>query len=193
MLTLNDLYQLRLNTPWNINEHMPILRDYAADCDIVTELGVERGFSTISFLAGQPLILNSVDVIANPDLEQFKYMSEVHDFFSLGGDSFRLMVKRTQWHFLRTDDLAIALNPCDMLFIDSNHTYWQLRMELRLHSRHVAKWILLHDTEAFALQGMDGSVPGMSEAIQEFVGQGEFRIFKHYPNNHGLTVLERKR
>lgn len=191
MSTLEEFYRKRLQTEWNINEHLPVLRDYASRCDIVTELGVDRGFSTIAFLAAQPTLLTSVDIVRHEDLSLFASLSEVHDYFDLGNQSFRLMVGKTQWQFLRTDDLCLALNPCDLLFIDTNHTCWQLRTELRLHSRHVAKWIILHDTEVFGLTGMDGSQPGMSAALSEFIDQGEFGIKQHFQNQAGLTILER--
>jgi cephalosporin hydroxylase len=59
-----------------------------------------------------------------------------------------------EWHFLQGDDLHPAVaawlpKRCDVLFIDSAHTYEHTLAELRLYARRVRKGgvALLHDTQ----------------------------------------------
>jgi hypothetical protein len=66
---LEKLYQDRRTTPQSINEHMDTLRRYASDCNVVTEFGVDVGFSTIAFLAARPKELHSYDIKRQPDID----------------------------------------------------------------------------------------------------------------------------
>jgi len=98
---------------------------------------------------------------------------------------------RTQLSFRVENTLLIDIEVTDLLFIDTLHTYDQLSQELKLHSPKVRRFIALHDTESFKFQGEDPSKDGLWNAVVEFIAQGNFVAKKHYPNNNGLTVLER--
>lgn len=95
-----------------------------------------------------------------------------------------------RFRFHRADVLNVEIEPTDLLFIDTWHTYDQLSAELRLHAGKVRKWIVLHDTAKHAEVG-DGGQKGLRPAIEEFLALGTFRVAEVYENNNGLTVLER--
>jgi hypothetical protein len=50
-----------------------------------------------------------------------------------------------QFTFWRADDLTIFIEPTDMHFIDSLHTYCHFTYELECFSPQVRKYICLHD------------------------------------------------
>jgi hypothetical protein len=164
--TLAQLYLKARCTPSAINEHIPLLFDLACRCRHITEFGTEKGISTTAFLYAGPETLVCYDKA--PKADEI-IMLEV---LTAGNG--------TTFLYIEADDRAISIAPTDMLFIDTDHTYAQLKEELRLHSDQVKRWIVLHDTEAF---------PGMYRAVEEFLGEGKWKIERQLKNNNGLTVL----
>jgi hypothetical protein len=79
------------------------------------------------------------------------------------------------------------------LFIDTLHTYNQLKQELTLHGNKAQKYIAFHDTYTFGLRGEDNvDKKGLMTAIIEFMTENPHWKFKiHKTNNNGFTVLER--
>ena len=199
-MTLEELYQKRCQTPWNNNEFLPTFRHYAEQCQIVTEFGVERGFSTTAFLAAQPDLLVSYELVWNEGLNEVVGMASCCINYGRGGpvhpaawSGFTAWVGKTQWCFHLTDCLGQPIIETDLLLIDSFHIYSHLRLELRIHSPSVRRWILIHDVDPNVHHGMDGSQPGLYKAVDEFLAQGDFELEKWYPNNNGLAVLRRVR
>jgi hypothetical protein len=162
-------------TPWSINEHLPVLRMLAGQCESVTEFGVERGTSTTAFLAAQPGRLTSYDhAPARPEIEQLKRLAG-----------------RTIFEFHQADSRFVEIVPTDLLFIDTRHTADQLAAELQKHHDKARRWIVLHDTVTFGETGEDGG-PGLLPALREFLAaHPEWSIAIAYTNNHGLTLLKR--
>ena len=172
---IEDAYKIRCEKTTDINEHLPVLRKLASQVDHVTEFGVREGNSTIAFAAANPSRLISYDIEQIPaDLE-----AQIAAF-----------LPRFSFSFIRADVLTVEIEPTDLLFIDSFHTYAHLKKELELHANKVRKYIVFHDTESFGMQGEDGSTPGLNAAINEFVLE-EGWTMNHYANNNGLTVLTR--
>ena len=52
---IENYYNNLVNTPSDINEHLPTLRKYAEECDHITEMGVRWIVSTYAFLAAKPI------------------------------------------------------------------------------------------------------------------------------------------
>ena len=135
-------YEDRL-VPWSdIKGHMPFLRETAASYrePVVIELGTRTGNSTAAFLAGcsgNGGKVWSVD-IADPEVP----------------DHWREPMWLGPWEFLKADDVSPAAQgwlplECDILFIDTSHTFEQTLAELRLYVPRVKPGgvVLLHDTE----------------------------------------------
>lgn len=151
----------------DINEHLPILREYADRCNHVTELGVRGCVSLFAFLSSKASKVVAVDIgnVWTPDVEKLQ--------------------------FICADDLTIELEETDLLFIDTLHNYNHCIQELRLHGNKVRKYIAFHDTGIFGKDGDDGG-KGLNFAIREyFDGNPAWRKAYETEKNNGLTIYER--
>ena len=174
-LSLKSLFYYVCEMAPDIREHCPTLCNLAAKCDHVTEFGTRWGASTIAFLYGQPEKLVCYD---------WHKKETVDTLAELSGD--------TEFEFHKCSTLEIEIEETDLLFIDTLHTYSQLKQELALHSPKSKKYIVMHDTVSFGIKGQRGE-DGLGRAIDEFLEENkEWKVFKHYSNNNGLTILERK-
>lgn len=171
---LAERYRLACATPSDINEHLPALYELAKGCKHVTEMGTRTGVSTLALLAAQPERLVCLDVVRYPEVDQLAAMAG-----------------RTQFVFRKEDVLQADIEETDLLFIDTLHGYDQLREELRRHAAKARKYIVLHDTTAFADRGEVEGQRGLWPAVEEFLAAGVFRLKQRYENNNGLTILER--
>jgi hypothetical protein len=187
---LEELYARCASTPSDINEHLPILREYAGRCEHVTEMGMRgaRG-STVALLAAQPKEFISWDLNPNAIVSQ-----AVADLIPLAG--------RTQFQPRVGDSLKIHIEETELLFIDTLHTGTQLRDELLRHGMNntlgskVRKYLAFHDTTTFGQVGEDGSTPGLRAAIKWFMKEQAFplwTIVHDAPNNNGLMILQHAR
>lgn len=172
--TLDQLYEADVRTPSDINEHLATLRGLAAECGHVTELGTHVGHSTTAFLHARPAVLVCYDLVRQPAVDVLARASQ-----------------GTFFQFWEKDCLKVEIADTDLLFIDTLHDYDQLTEELRLHAPHVRKYIVLHDTTTFGEQGETAGRAGLWPAVEQFVGQGTFRVKARWEHNNGLTVLER--
>ena len=95
--------------------------------------------------------------------------------------------------YVQADVLKIKIPPTDLLFIDTWHTYNQLKKELELHGNQAQKYLVFHDTYTFGLCGEDGrDAKGLLSAVIEFVmANPHWRFHTYRTNNNGLTILER--
>lgn len=170
-------YQNARKIKSDINENVHILHELAKECKTVTEMGVRTGVSTRAFLATD-VELKSYDLYIDDRVNKlFEYAK------SLGKNA----------EYIKADVLHINIEETDLLFIDTLHTYSQLKEELRLHGNKAKKYIVFHDTHTFGLRGEVGQEhTGLLSAIIEFVMENPHWKFKIYKiNNNGMTVLER--
>lgn len=174
----------------DINEHLGLLRELANDCEHVTEFGMRwASGSTLAFLAAQPKKLVSWDI--DPD-------------FVTGEPVLRLLLalkssdNRCTFEPRVGNTLEALIEPTDLLFIDTLHTFKQLQAELERHcdpkDSKVRKYLAFHDTTTFGTAGEDGSEPGLRMAIRWFQREFAFPLWKlihDRENNNGLVVLAR--
>lgn len=189
METLKQKYQTLINTPSDINEHLPTLKKYAEECDHITEMGVRWIVSTYAFLIGKPKTLISID-IQSPNTWGA----------SLAPVQMYALEEDINFNFVLGNTLEIDIEPTDLLFIDTWHAYKQLKGELERHHSKVNKYIILHDTSNFEFHdedsyeawGWKGDNKGIWPAIEEFLHTNpEWVIHERYTNNNGLTILKR--
>jgi len=160
----------------HILEHLHTLKILASSVDHITELGTRNGISTIAFLAARPKVLRSYDINEFAAYETAK----------------TLISNTTDFTFTQADDLTITLEPTELLFIDTLHTYDQIKQELKLHGNVSSKYMVFHDTVTFGVNGELPDTVGIMAAITEFIDDNKhWKIKRHRINNNGLLILER--
>lgn len=166
----------RRDTP-DIAEHLDTLTNLASEVEHVTEMGFRYGASACALLKGNPKKLVSYD------LQIPKACREL--FQQIKGD--------TDVQLFENDTLNLSIAPTDLLFIDTLHTYKQLKEELQLHAEKAKKYIVFHDTMSYRHKGEDGTTPGLYDAIMEYIEDKPHWFVKFdHSNNNGLLCLERR-
>lgn len=164
-------------TSIDIWEHLPTLRKYASQCEHITEFGVRDVISTLAFLVSGANKIISYDIKERPRVKHVNGLCNKEN---------------VNWAFKMESSIKCEIEETDLLFIDSYHTYTQLKKELLLHNNKVKKYIILHDTELFKKKGEDKKDKGLQPAINEFLKQSpQWKIEKVVTNCNGLTVLKR--
>jgi hypothetical protein len=145
----------------DIVEHKEYLSNLAKDQEVV-ELGVRCGFSSACFLTSCKK-LTSYDIDFTAEAQALKW-------------------ECPSWSFNKESSLEIEIPECDILFIDTDHTYHQLQGELNKHHAKPRKYIVMHDTY----------LDGMRKALNEFLASHpEWKIEFDTSANNGLTTLVR--
>lgn len=184
------------DTPSDINQHLDTLQNLASQCETVIELGVRSGVSTYALLAGRPRQIKSFDI--NP-------IGPLEDIFNN-----HAVDNNISWKFYNENCLTTNnIDECDMLFIDTFHSFKQMSCELLLHGNKAKKYLVFHDTVTFgyndelgdiklqylseSLQAFCHSLPdqkGIMPAIEKFIIDfPQWKIYEHYKNNNGLLVI----
>ena len=164
-------YEKCCNEPSDINQHLPVLYQLGLEVNHITEMGVRTGVSTSAFLN---LAVNHYKTLISIDHIEDKNVTEWFNKAKNLGRSATYLISST---------LSIDIEPTDLLFIDTLHTYNQLKAELSLHANKVRRYIVFHDTTTF---------PELNLAINEFLDSNkDWKIKQVYTHNNGLTVLER--
>lgn len=160
-----DLYQFA-HDQVDMLPHYETLVEYARGCGTIIEWGVRGGVSTWAFLAGLPSegALWSVDIL---DCTVPRVVSE-----------------DPRWTFIVGDDLDPAVRAqlpdrCDLLFIDTSHTYEQTVAELAIAPDWKPARIVMHDVNQEQVR----------RAVDEFCERTGWRMTA-YENPYGLTTLE---
>lgn len=170
-------YEKAKKIPSDINENLYILYELAKECSTVIEMGVRTGVSTRAFLAADVELL-SFDLFLDPLVQKlFEKAAAV-------GKSVQ---------YVQADVINIEVEEADLIFIDTLHTYSQLRQELLLHGNKAKKYLIFHDTYTYGLKGEDPrDNKGLLPALIEFMIDNPHWRFKTFKtNNNGMTVLER--
>ena len=160
----------------DINKHLPMLHGIANLCDSVTEFGVRDGQSTRALLASRALKVRSYDLYLDPNVS-------------------RLFIAAQQFAdrdavYTQGNSLFIDIDQTDLLFIDTDHKYSQLKQELEKHHTKVNKYLAFHDTQTYGTNCQDGK--GLLPAILEFMMEHrEWVVNYHSTENNGFTVLEK--
>lgn len=170
-------YTKMLGTKSDIREHLGLLHGLAMQCKVVVELGFRTGVSTTALLASGAKV-TSYDLDPACKRHVIPLANEYPSTFS-----FKVRNSRT-----------VSIPECDMLFIDTDHTYETTKVELLAHHRSVKKWVVLHDTNTFRRKDRPpGKGPGIMTAVDEFLTEYCFvwKLILYLPNCNGITVLEK--
>ena len=175
------LYADGCNRPSDIHEHLPTLYNYAKQCQHITEMGVRFGVSTRAFLYASPKRLVSYDLFIDLTVNSWFDQAKLVGF---------------DYEYIQANTLEIAIEPTDLLFIDTLHNYDQVKKELELHACAVGRYIVFHDTVSYGERGESyaghDNLPGLRLAIDEFLGNNpEWKIVHNAKNCNGLMVIAR--
>lgn len=169
-------YHTLINTPSDINYHLPTLYEYAKRCDHITEFGAYNGISTTAFFFACPKRLISYDLYQSSVL-----FDAFEESKGMGLD----------YSYIIANDLDVEIEPTDLLFIDTYHSENQLDQELNLHSHKVRRYIIFHDVDTYGWTGEGGGI-GIFRRIMEFLtDHKEWRPVYYTRINHGLLVIEK--
>jgi predicted O-methyltransferase YrrM len=170
-------YERLCATPSDIYLHLPrfVALVEALDARHVIELGTRSGVSTIAWLyalAATNGRLTSVDIDPRPDIGDWPH-----------------------WGFVQGDDLdpavVSALDPADIVFIDTSHVYEHTARELRVY-RHLLKpggLIVCHDTMLERPIGASARPRfPVWVAVEEFCGEEGFEV-AYVEECWGLAVI----
>jgi hypothetical protein len=181
MSKIDDLYsQAKADKSGGTWEHLELLSRLSSLCGHVTEFGVERGASTAALLFGRPKILISYDI---RDCDCIPKLVEAANEIGV------------EFQFHKANVLDVKIEWTDFLFIDTEHTYDQLRKELLLHARRVNKYMAFHDVALFGDSGMligGMQTQGIWPAIAEFMRlNSDWELMSYHTNCNGLAVIRR--
>lgn len=188
---VEEIYRSNCMQKTAISVHLPRLRKLADGLDTAVEFGVKRGASSSALLMGAKHVV-SYDI---------KETVEARELETAAGE---------RWTYRIEDSREAEVPHADLLFIDSQHDFEQCRDELAAHAHKISKYLVFHDSATFGVVGADGetgrhkwtyvqgkgSVPldclGLRFAVDHYmILHPEWRIAAHYPDSHGLLVLQR--
>lgn len=164
----------------DISAHLPFIEYMASQCNVCTEFGTRDCFSTVALLAGCKKTVYSYDL-------DITYAAKELSSLNLP----------CYWKLCRANTIepSFEIEQTDLLFVDTLHTYKQVKQELSQHHTKVNKYIMFHDT--FSHGNMSLDVPGeegIMKAINEFlIENSEWRIVYKVEFNHGLIMVEKCR
>lgn len=197
---LQQQYEYHCNTPSDIYEHIPVLRQLSQECSSAVEIGVRSMVSTWGILLGLAENNQSERTYLGIDLAYPPPypLSVAKKLAAENGIDFT---------FWPTNDMHIDLEPVDLLFIDSLHTYCHLTYELETFCPKVRKYICMHDTsppwenrDDTEYHGDYSEYPaeydrtkrGLWPAVVDFLERHpEWSLYERRINNHGFTILKR--
>jgi len=161
-----------------LNEQLSILKNYAEDCDHITEIGVNIGHSTRGFMAGKPKKMIGIDI------KHFGAATKrLEDLASHNGIKYEYRV---------ADSMSVVIEPTDLLFLDGNHSYRYVLGELLMHAAKVKKWIFLHDINHEGKPSPVGEPYAVIEGTNDFLKTTNNWVIKLVDKRQvGLMVLER--
>lgn len=197
------------NSYSDIYQHMPTFRRYADECNLVIEMGTRSVVGTWGFLMGlsdsarvkyqDDLINNRWQELENVTLASNKKLICIDiDHPNIWGDRLLETLEdgANQWgvdfEFRKENTLENEIEECDFLFLDTWHSYDQVKGELLLHGNKSRKYIGFHDTELYGFRDMSGT-QGIWPAIDEWLrANPHWYIHEKFANNNGVTILKRK-
>ena len=142
---IETIYLNKCKQKSDINEHLPILKELAEECEVIAELGVRNVVSSWAFANGLLKNNSTRKILWQNDIVK---SNEVYDFLEI---SRAYNINTT---FKEGNDLSVEIPYIfDMVFIDTWHVYGQLKRELERYKNESRKYIVMHDTTVDGIYG----------------------------------------
>jgi len=169
---------------WSDKHHFTILKKYSNLCESVTEFGVYDWNTTWAFISSDIKKLRCYDGKVN----RGKFHRENGGY----KDVVRCCEEEEiDFEFVHADTRKCEIESTDMLFLDTWHTYDQVKSELRFANK-VKKYIIFHDTVLYGKVGSGGNL-GILPAIYDFLidNYKEWQVLEDDKHSNGIMVIGR--
>ncbi len=185
--TLDEIFEWVAHKERDMNQHLPVLRSFAARCDHVTEF-TKRRESSVGLVAALPKKVISYQKESDPLLDILHHVlrrtpNKDHNTEWTSHIGSRCMDS------LQGD----VIEETDLLFIDNIHTGKRIFKELVKHGQKVRKYVAFHDTHTYGMEGEDGG-PGLAYGIRKWINHEweeygrEWQLAYHNGGQHGFTI-----
>jgi hypothetical protein len=180
MSELDEMYQEVCRASSPLNKHCSKIHEIASKCHHITELAIKTYEIAISVLATKPTKFHLYREKEETLKEIKKKIEDV-------------IPKHTEIKLFHGHSLKTQIEATDMLILNTHHTAARLKKELLQHAGNVKRFIAFPSVYAFAKRGEDGSIPGVVDAILEFIKENPewFIIYKNKASS-GLIIIERE-
>ena len=202
MEKIENMYNSLCHSPSDINEHLPILFNYAKECETIIECGVRGCVSSWALTYG--LLNNEKNtklILLNDKVE-----CDINELLNTTID----LPITINYEWINNLELNIT-NNYDMVFIDTWHIYGHLKRELAKFAPITNKYIIMHDTTIDEFDGetircgwdankqsletgytIEEINCGLGKAIDEFLENNrDWVLLEKLTNNNGLTILKK--
>lgn len=188
-------------------QHFSTFYHFGTKCKRIVEMGVWQAVSSWAWVACDPSYLRLVDVQKVPGGQHDEIEEEAKkmgmDFkFEIGDTGHGAIFKNqkiAERELSKRGNVSEVPNyimddNIDLLYIDSYHSYTQVKAELELHAHKVNKYLVFHDTETFGeTHDYDGDL-GLNPAIREYIAEHPEWYYIHKVSyGDGCTVLGNKK
>lgn len=195
--TLEEVYEHHRNIKRDLEQHFPLMRELASNCDHVTLFG-KRKEADIAFAMGlvdrHLAQRDTVPRMVSHNLEKDTVLLEL-DALLMGLPNVRANTPHlVEYHRDDKDSIQVpALDEeTDALWIDTVHHADRLRGELAKYLPKVRRYVFLRGTGNFGNEA-EGGGPGLYEPARELCNAegSPWFVCYHTPAEYGLTVLSR--
>lgn len=124
--SLKERYLDSLQKYSDMQEYLPTLLKLGESVKHITEFGVRAGVSTCAFLSSHPDKMIAYDIVKQPEVDELIELARK---------------EKIDFQYKLDNVLTIDIEPTDLLFIDTIHSYNQTKAELAIHARKVKKYI----------------------------------------------------
>lgn len=163
--------------------------------DKILEIGQNKNIETVVELGCRSLC--SATIWLQAKIKNI-YCYDIYDCLSEWNDAYTQFEETCKlfnlnFIFKQCDSTKIEIPECDILFVDTIHTYSQVITELNLHHNKVNKYIIIHDSYCDEIGDDIQSRKGVRLAIEEFLNKNEnWEKLYEIHNSNGLTILYKK-
>ena len=150
-----------------------VIREYMKDCLSYRELGTHQGSSAACVMLVEPMYIELIDI----DFKKY------HRFLGLIASAFceeRLINLKLRQ--VDSTSPESAGRDCDMLLIDTEHSWERVLAELTIHADTIQKYIVFHDTSL---------EPAIAAGVEEWSDANGWKIVEQGKSNVGYMVVKR--